>query len=516
MVIKHHTPALKNNELGVVHYWGFRKKYIFLNWQKGKVEILKNTSELTPITSEEFNKIYEERNIREGSERERTYGKMNETRNKVLGQGTTDKSGKWSMDFARDINSMEGYINAYKELYSHYGKLTIEEYQEKPLYKEIILKNVMPSFKKYEERLSDKAFEEEITEEEIVNLIAEFKAMPEDWLKNFKAFGYETKKYLKEIPAKKGGIELPSSDLSEIVKAEKELLENIKNEKLKVNYKGHIPYGRGVEEVINEYRYGFKKEEEVVPEGQMDGFLAINPVVGKTFKTDSDCYCCGKKIAYVIKSPSEVEVCTLNFKEPRNYRDAGELNYSECALGTRDKRIVPYNLNFKSGKVIFANFFLDKKGEYLFEVPKKEKYSDKYSLQTLIGRINIQQYVSKTYNSGYAQMSNMSADVFVSKDKKTIIIGDEPYEDAKSKKDKKFNEEFKKNFDKLGNICMDVWRWECADQSELDKYEGHQIRQGVEVNVVPGNYEVKHYFDADGFSDNYGVYKIYSEIKLKD
>ena len=516
MEIKHHTPALKNNELGVVHYWGFRKKYLFLNWQKGKVEMLKNTSGLTPITSEEFGKIYEERNIKEGTERERTYGKMNETRNKILGAGTTDKTGKWSMDFARDINTMDGYLKAYKELCNHYGKLTIEEYQTKPLYKDIIMKNVMPSFGKREESLSDKAFEEKITEEEIKELVSEFKTMPEEWLKNFKAFGYETKKYLKEVPAKKTGIKIGKSNVSEIIKREKELLENIASKKIKIDYKGHVPYGRGPEEEINTFRYGFKKEEEVVSPENKDGFLAIKPVVGKTFRTDSVCYWCGEKIAYVIKSPTEIETCHLDFEEPVNYRDTGTLNHSKCEFATKSKRVVPFDLNFKSGKVTFANYFLDKDGEYLFDLPKEEKYSDKYTLQTLKGRINRQQYLSKTFNSGYAQMGNMSGDVFVSKDKKTIIIGDEPYEDATSEKDKKFNEEFEKNFKKVGNISMGVWRWECADKSELDKYKGHQVREGVEVDVVPGTYEVKHYFDSEGRSGSAKVYKIYSEIKLKD
>jgi hypothetical protein len=63
---------------------------------------------------------------------------------------------------------------------------------------------------------------------------------------------------------------------------------------------------------------------------------------------------------------------------------------------------------------------------------------------------------------------------------------------------------------------MGVWRWECADKSELDKYKGHQVHEGVEVNVVPGTYEVKHYFDSEGRSGSAKVYRIYSEIKLKE
>lgn len=174
-----------------------------------------------------------------------------------------------------------------------------------------------------------------------------------------------------------------------------------------------------------------------------------------------------------------------------------------------------FELIFKSGDVTLANYFLDKDNEYLFDVPKEEQYSDKYTLQTLRGRFNRQDYIAKTHNTGYAQMGNMSADVYVSKDKKTIIIGDEPYweEEKESASNKKFNKEFEANYKKVGSICMSVWRWECADKTELNKHKGYKAYEGVDVKVKPGTYVVKHFFGAVPRAR--GRYNVYSEIKMK-
>ena len=52
-----------------------------------------------------------------------------------------------------------------------------------------------------------------------------------------------------------------------------------------------------------------------------------------------------------------------------------------------------------------------------------------------------------------------------------------------------------KNFERLGSISLDVWRWQCADTSMLEKYGESIDSDSVVVDVELGSWKIEHYFD---------------------
>ena len=137
-------------------------------------------------------------------------------------------------------------------------------------------------------------------------------------------------------------------------------------------------------------------------------------------------------------------------------------------------------------------------------------------------------------NIGYGQMGNTYINVY-SNDKNEVIIGSEGCfldNDAyyKSnpealKKDKDWDKETEhyrafeaatKDMKVKGDICLDVWRWQCADvevlatKNENWKEEMDAGTDVVELHLEPGTYIIEHYYD---FPKN-GDY-LHSRIKRK-
>lgn len=504
--LTHHVCGIMNNQIGIVNYWAFKDSFLFLNYEAGEVQEVKKHSDVKVISGEEFNALYDERNIKEGNEREKQYGKVHETFLKVMSYGTTRKSGKWSNDFGRDVMFTKGEVELYKELCQHYGPISVEEAKTKPLTSDIAIKHLMPAFKSDKLGLGDKVFEELITEEEIKELFAEYKSIPKEWQLRVKFKSEEADYYMGITPENSVEIKIEKIDVVKIKSDEETFIEGVKNGSIKANYMGHIVYGNGVEGKIKE------TINERVLEGKPE-VDTVKPFVGSKIFSEDTCYYCGEKISYHIKSSLEIVAFSTHREDGESYRIPKKENHSECELSSKESRDHRFELTFPSGEVMIDNFFQSVKGRGLFNVPKDEEYSDKYSLQTLKGRFKRQDYLAKTYNVGYAQMGNMSVDVFVSKDKKKIVIGKSP--EYTTNKHKKFNEKFEKEFTNIGEISLRVWRWECVDkqlwEAFEDKVEG-DLESSLMANVIPGTYEVKH---SNRFQDYTGKYSIYSEIKLK-
>ena len=64
----------------------------------------------------------------------------------------------------------------------------------------------------------------------------------------------------------------------------------------------------------------------------------------------------------------------------------------------------------------------------------------------------------------------------------------------------------------IGEICLDVWRWEATDLNTIgaEKYEAlaedHKNRGMVEVDVPHGEWEFKEYYRCDDESENEHLY----------
>lgn len=291
---------------------------------------------------------------------------------------------------------------------------------------------------------------------------------------------------------------------------EKAFLKNIlTNKNLTIKLNGHIPYGDPYQ-ILQSEIFSINLFASHAPKDKVE---ELTRMFGRRVRTSTSCLLCGKRMTIIPRGNSKIEYIAHDYGEKHTIIDDPSL----CELRDEKSQVHSVEINVPSGELMINNFFfkeVEGRRKYLFEVPEKEEYSPKYDLQSLKGRFNIMDYLSTTYNCGYGQMSNMSVEVFLSKDRKTVIIGSEPFEDG-NKKDEKFNKEFESNYHKIGYICLDVWRWECADKETL-KAAGHCGEAEVEAKVLPGRYVITHYFDSTKFEENNSRYNVYSEIKLKE
>jgi len=226
----------------------------------------------------------------------------------------------------------------------------------------------------------------------------------------------------------------------------------------------------------------------------------------------------------VVKKDSEIsrKYPALTFYDPESTCNCGEILYLKIldptALVLGYKSECPYkdglplqtvNIKVPTGRMIFCNFFRD---EDLFD--PKDKHSNKFSINQIQGRINYAKHYAENHNIGYGQMGNMSGDVYVNPAKDKVIIGDcypEDWEDyGYSGPDPEYTQAMKEGFESKGNISMSMWRWMCIDESLLP--EGMEVEERVDVNLVPGTYQVIHYYDTTPNPKDYGLFK-YSTIE---
>lgn len=160
-----------------------------------------------------------------------------------------------------------------------------------------------------------------------------------------------------------------------------------------------------------------------------------------------------------------------------------------------------------SGTLVFTNFFRCEDCE------KEDKYTEKWSINGLQGRMKIAEWKAKNQNIAYGQLSNMSFGVFVNEAGDSIIIGDPYVADSflDNLTDEEY-EEYEKNgpsYEKLseieghkmiGSVCCDVWRWEASDKETLGPLYDELLNRDykadrVEYKCQPGTWEVTHFFD---------------------
>lgn len=169
--------ALKDNNIGIINYWAFKDKYLFLNYEKGIIEKLKNIKEVEIISSNKFDKLYDERNIHEGNEREQQYGKVHEAWLEIWTEGTTKKSGKWTMEFCREIAMTKATIEFQKALI----KIGVFRHKDLNTSHQSLAKNYLFGNGCTYMDYCDKMMEEELSENDILDIIKEYKQMPPDW-----------------------------------------------------------------------------------------------------------------------------------------------------------------------------------------------------------------------------------------------------------------------------------------------------------------------------------------------
>lgn len=242
---------------------------------------------------------------------------------------------------------------------------------------------------------------------------------------------------------------------------------------------------------------------------------------GIVFQVEIYCFNCGisgrlylhDNILYLIDYDDFIKYCEIN---NINYWDdefllPDELLNKSCIateLINSGKMVSEIEVN---DTLIFANHF----GRNIDDSPSNERYSQKYSVNSLLGRFNCMQYLANN-NFGYGQMGNMSIDVYVNDNKTEILIGGGYFEEND-------NEQYViyEGFKKIGQISCDVWRWMCSDYSNLkknnfdvskiskedtnsDSYEDY-----ISINVKHGTWKIEHYYDIKEEGH------IYSKLILK-
>jgi hypothetical protein len=501
----HRKSALKKGDFGSVQHWSFNDSYIFLNFDKEKLEHIKSLDEVDILSEEDSDRLWKEKGEikvkgKDGRERSKLQGAV------IRLRGTTSPTGKWMMDFCNEIGDIYGTVTMFEKLVAMYNETSLSKLKKKPAFKTIVLECMMMN------AFSDRAFDEQLGEEEILNIVGKYKSLPLAWrkIKWFKT--KELKHYMSAAKKVELNVEVISEEKKKnTLKAEEILVKNVEEETLKTEYNGHAPYGRGACDEIKQ-----KIERRDKDGDSSDVKLAKRLIGEKIYLDGTGCYYCGVNLGVHVKDENNAEY--FMWERGENYRNKIDIP-GVCEMSDKKSRVNTYELNFPTGEVVIDNYFnpVDESRGSLFDIPKDEQYSDKYDLQTLKGRFNRQDYLSKTHNLGYAQMGNMSMDVFVSKDGNKLIFGDKPegyYDKKPTAADKKFNKKFKEEYTHLGKISLSVWCWECTDKKTLTD-AGHSGEGAVTAKVTPGTYTVKHIFGSGAFKEKVNRYNIYSEITLK-
>lgn len=258
--------------------------------------------------------------------------------------------------------------------------------------------------------------------------------------------------------------------------------------------------------------------------------LENNEEIGEYFP-DNEIYCfdCGENHKLMVVDEKTVSLISYHsFDKQREEKGFKWLDFSfrydvtqipDCpAKPLVEAKKMVSEINVPSGELLFTNFF---KKDEIYDFPKGvNKYDSEHSINGLIGRFNLMQYLA-TQNIGYGQMGNMSVNVFVNKAGDEIIIGgDYGYDENREYTIKH------KGFKNLGSISLSVWRWMCGDMEVLRKH-GEKLPDNLVMNkqtendykdyiltkVLPGTWVIEHFYDFPENDDD--KTKVYSKLYLK-
>jgi hypothetical protein len=227
----------------------------------------------------------------------------------------------------------------------------------------------------------------------------------------------------------------------------------------------------------------------------------------------TDCKDCGKTIHLIYISDNTLFFCESDILKKNGYHYKYTMaDVTECTFKEhmKTKKLVS-RIQVPTGKLIFQDRF-----------NKKELYSNpnggygSNSIESINGRYELMKYLA-TQNVGYGQMTNTMIYVYSNKKDEIIIAEcgvDEIIESKKyyelnpfEEEDVYFKKDYKKakplidylqanNFEKVGYVSCDVWRWMCADQSVLDLHDEEINENNSTVALVEaGTWEVEHYYD---------------------
>jgi hypothetical protein len=248
------------------------------------------------------------------------------------------------------------------------------------------------------------------------------------------------------------------------------------------------------------------------------------------------CFVCGQRYGYILQDENTIgigrwlhdEEMTDNMT-PIEGRYRLELVREVCPLAEG----VPLGegrIKIDS-KMVVANFFHRDDVPELADAPEKERYREKYSLNSALGRLNTQKYKAER-NIAYGQMGNMSIGVYVSNDKKRVLIADPHYwEDWHFEHDTPEDQftDCPEGMTFAGTISLSCWRWEATDLDYVKPFEPSCLTEGSTcdldadslkkcyndyyvLDVAQGEWDFVHYYRDREPKE--GEWEIYAELTL--
>lgn len=264
--------------------------------------------------------------------------------------------------------------------------------------------------------------------------------------------------------------------------------------KVTINYNGHIC-------TLDDYTY----------ERRLRGFSFYDEIGGQ-----HKCYLCGKEVAFLIdkelSKPDKIHFKTVTWKYGKYEKT---IYNTKCTFKKKEIQEGAFKIQIPTGNLIIANYFLNDKEDYIFDVPEEKKWSSKYDICNIKGQNNRAEYVSKKFNVGYVQI-NSEIQVWKSNDNNKIffLLNYDDYSEA-SKEEHEFNKNFDNSNTFVTTLRQRVWRYEFADESIIEE-SGAKIseeNEHVELSVTPGQYIVKHHYGKTYFKINKRIYTIVTEIE---
>lgn len=282
------------------------------------------------------------------------------------------------------------------------------------------------------------------------------------------------------------------------------IINGLKNGSITIDFAGHnndIENARFREELIERAQSYIDFSHKMLHETEHTIFsIFLNEPIKLGEAIDKLCqaskfYCfkCGRQASYVLK---DARTLTIGL----SYGQEGQKDTNNVCPISDTTKSFSYEITVNSGKLVFVNYFDDRKkdknGEEIEILEPKNKYSEEFSLNSLQGRINITKHYAKQ-NIAYGQMGNMTIGIFKNKTGDKIIIGDPARKKIKG-------------LSLVDSISLGMWRWMAADQALIKKLKIKPRGGIVTLDVPNGTYKVTNYFDF--FEDEYES-PIYSTLE---
>lgn len=233
-----------------------------------------------------------------------------------------------------------------------------------------------------------------------------------------------------------------------------------------------------------------------------DDLIIVSDTVGLPNTFDCECGTCGEQLWLFLKDEKTIILGHWNIDRPEQAKT--------CIFADGIKPMTE-NIEFPTGKVLFANYFTEFRDE-----PEDMEYSQEYSLNLHIGRQRIMGHLAEQ-NVGYGQYGNMSVSIYASPDRKRVVVlstdtdaladdircyeeDGEEVPETKRMKWAEYCELRESGYQYLGEISLGVWRVMCADMATLEaaNFEEKDDMDYVQADVVPGTWNMTQYYRSGG------------------